>query len=86
MVERSNTNRILSNLIVLCETKGKFFSLFIYSFLIFCVLVSCMCLGIVADLDTLGFLHCWFFSMVNNCVTSKSIGMATKQKQAETAA
>jgi len=36
-------------------------------------------------LDTQGFIHCWFFSMANNCVTSKSIGMATKQKQAETA-
>jgi len=44
-----------------------------------------MCLGNVAGLDTLGFIHCWFFTMMNNCVTSKSIGMATKQKQAETA-
>jgi len=43
-----------------------------------------MCLGIVAGLDTLGFIHCWFFSMMNSCVISKSIGMATKQKQAET--
>jgi len=44
-----------------------------------------MCLGIAMGLETLGFIHCWFFSMMNNCVTSKSIGMATKQKEAETA-
>jgi hypothetical protein len=44
-----------------------------------------MCLRIVAGLDALGFIQCWFFTMMNNCVTSKSIGMATKQKQAETA-